>query len=157
VIRTGRIWGAAVGALAVVALAAVLGGGGGRVPTPEQRAHAIAAELRCPVCLNLSVADSPSRLAEEMRAEILEQLRAGRSDEQVRDYFVARYGSWVLLEPPGRGLNLLPLLFPAVAVMIGVSVWIAAVRRRRGGERTVVAADEHARIARELAEMEEPR
>ena len=156
-IRTGRTWGAAVGALAVVVLAAVLGGAGGRVPTVEQRAHAIAAELRCPVCLNLSVADSPSRLAEEMRAEILDQLRAGRSDGQVRDYFVARYGSWVLLEPPGRGLNLVPLLFPAVAVLIGVSVWIFAVRRRRGDERVIVAADEHARIARELAGIEEPR
>ena len=156
-IGTARIWGAAVGALAVVVLAAVLGGAGGRVPTVQRRAHAIAAELRCPVCLNLSVADSPSRLAQEMRAEILDQLKAGRNDEQVRDYFVARYGSWVLLEPPGRGLNLVPLLFPAVAVLIGVSVWIFAVRRRRGDERVIVAADEHARIARELAGIEEPR
>jgi cytochrome c-type biogenesis protein CcmH len=156
VIGTARIWGAAAAALLVVVLAAALGGGGGGGPTIEQRAHAIGAELRCPVCLNLSVADSPSRLAGEMRAEILDQLRAGRSDEQVRGYFVARYGSWVLLEPPGHGLNLLPLVFPSVAVVVGVSIWIGVVRRRRSDDRTVVAPDEHARIARELAASEDP-
>jgi cytochrome c-type biogenesis protein CcmH len=116
-------------AVAVLAVALSLGRAGGP-STIEGRAQAIAAGLRCPVCQNLSVADSPSRLAGEMRAEIEDRLRAGATDEQVRAYFVDRYGDWVLLEPTRRGLNLVPWLFPAVAVVAGVAVWVALVRRR---------------------------
>ena len=93
--------------------ALVAGRGGGGPSTIEERARAIASGLRCPVCQNLSVADSPSPLAREMRSDIEDQLRAGRSDQQVEAFFVARYGEWVLLEPTRRGLNLLPWMLPA--------------------------------------------
>ena len=96
----------------------------------DARTQALAAGLRCPVCQNLSVADSPSHLAGEMRNEIAERLRAGASDDEVRAYFVQRYGEWVLLEPPRRGFDLIPWLVPIVGVAVGVGVWFALVRRR---------------------------
>src|ERR1051326_745644 len=78
-----------------------------QAPDIEQQTHEIAAELRCPVCQNLSVADSPSELAVQMRASIEEQLRQGKSPDEVKQFFVSKYGDWVLLAPPAKGFNLL--------------------------------------------------
>ena len=76
-------------AVVVVGLAVLMASGGsGKPRTLDERVHEIGAGLRCPVCLNLSVADSPSPLAGEMRTEIETQLRAGRSPEQIRAFFV---------------------------------------------------------------------
>jgi cytochrome c-type biogenesis protein CcmH len=128
--KSARAWAMVAGAAAVVVASVALAGGGGAPSGAEARAQAIAAGLRCPVCQNLSVADSPSRLAGEMRSEIEAQVRAGASDAQVRSFFVARYGEWVLLEPTRSGLNLLPWAFPAAAVLVGAGVWVAVLRRR---------------------------
>jgi cytochrome c-type biogenesis protein CcmH len=119
-----------VGAVAVVGLAALFASArAGRTESLADRAHEIAAGLRCPVCLNLSVADSPSRLAGEMRSEIGSRLRAGQSPEQIRAFFIDRYGEWILLEPPRRGLNWVPWAVPVVALVAGVGVWVAVLRR----------------------------
>ncbi|MGZ5291340.1 MAG: cytochrome c-type biogenesis protein [Actinomycetota bacterium] len=145
-----------VGAATVVVAAAwIAAARPDRSATLEDRVQAIASGLRCPVCQNLSVADSPSRLAGEMRGEIGAQLRDGRTDEQVRAFFVTRYGDWVLLDPPRRGLNLLPWAFPLAAVVAGLAVWAAVVRRRPGGEARDVSDDDRRRIARELSELKE--
>jgi cytochrome c-type biogenesis protein CcmH len=91
----------------------------------ERRTRSVAAQLRCPVCQGLSLADSPSELALEMKDVVREQLRAGRTPEEVRAYFVAKYGEWILLEPPRRGINLLAYLLPAFAVIGGaVVIWL---------------------------------
>lgn len=153
-----------VGAVVVVGLAAVLASARtGRTESLADRAHEIAAGLRCPVCLNLSVADSPSGLAGEMRTEIATRLRAGRSPEQIRSFFVDRYGEWILLEPPRRGLNWVPWAVPVVALVAGVAIWMTAIRRRRpSGEHHHVDPDprptnaERERIDRELADLQEP-
>jgi cytochrome c-type biogenesis protein CcmH len=158
-----RTWLLVATAAAVVAVAALLASGRDHRPaTVEDRAQSIAAGLRCPVCQNLSVADSPSRLAGEMRAEIEERLRAGQTDDDVRAFFVARYGQWVLLEPARRGLNLLPVLFPLVAVLVGVGVWVwVAGRRRRADEpasaREPVSPADRRRIDLELGRLEDAR
>src|SRR5207245_10552344 len=86
----------------------------------EQAVHEIAAQLRCVVCQNLSVADSPSEMASQMRAIIRERLAAGESPAEVQRYFVDRYGEWILLAPPRRGFNLLVWLLPLVAVAVGL-------------------------------------
>jgi cytochrome c-type biogenesis protein CcmH len=146
-----RTWLLVAGAAVVIVAAALLARGGGEPATVEDRAQAISAGLRCPVCQNLSVADSPSRLAGEMRAEVEGQLRAGRTDEEVRAFFVARYGEWVLLEPR----SLLPFVIPVAAVALGVGAWLLVVRRRPRAERTEVSDAERRRIDVDLRSLEE--
>lgn len=100
----------------------------------EEQTHELAAELRCPVCQNLSVADSPSEMAIQMREVILEKLKNGESPEQVRGYFVSRYGEWILLAPTRRGFNWLAWLLPFVAILGGAGIIVLTIRRaiRRG-------------------------
>ena len=95
----------------------------------EQTVRDVAAQLRCVVCQNLSVADSPSEMAAQMRAIVRERLEAGETPEQVREYFVARYGEWILLAPRRTGFNLLVWGFPLAAVAVGFTVVALLVRR----------------------------
>jgi cytochrome c-type biogenesis protein CcmH len=139
--RTARTSLFLAGAVAVIVVAALAAGGSDDgVGTADDRVHEIAAGLRCPVCQNLSVADSPSRLAGEMRAEIATKLAAGQTPEQIRGFFVERYGEWVLLAPTKEGLNLLPWAVPVVGVLAGAAVWYSLVRRRPAPERSSVDA-----------------
>ena len=105
---------------AAVATAQPTGRPAGATPVSEQDVHDVAAQLRCVVCQNLSVADSPSEMAGQMRGIVRERLAAGDSPAQVRQYFVDRYGEWILLAPPRRGFTLLVWLAPLVAVVVGV-------------------------------------
>lgn len=124
----------------------------------DEQVRAVAAELRCPVCQNLSVADSPSELAREMRDLIRQQLREGKSPEEVKAYFVSKYGEWVLLSPKVTGLNLLVWTLPFVgAVSGGIAVWVVArrwVRRRRARPARAVDPAELARLREDLARSE---
>src|SRR5947199_9318333 len=95
----------------------------------EQTVHDVAAELRCVVCQNLSVADSPSEMAAQMRAIVRERLEAGETPEQVREYFVARYGEWILLAPRRTGFNLIVWGFAVAAISVGVGVVATFLRR----------------------------
>ncbi len=79
----------------------------------EPLTYAISSRLRCPVCQGLSVADSPSNTAVAMKDRVRELVKAGYTREQIDDYFIARYGEWVLLSPPTNGLVWLLWLGPA--------------------------------------------
>ncbi|MFO7895164.1 MAG: cytochrome c-type biogenesis protein CcmH [Longimicrobiales bacterium] len=98
-------------------------------PAQEARATRLATELRCPVCQGLSIQDSPSPLAQQMKDLIRGQVVAGRTDDEIREYFISKYGEWVLLEPKARGFNLLVYLLPALALLGGVGLIVVAVRR----------------------------
>lgn len=121
-------------AVALVALAAV-GVVRSAAPTTEVSAAArvdnVASTLRCPTCQGLSVADSPSKVADSMRDIIGEQLAAGRSPEQVREWFVDRYGEWVLLSPSPAGLGWLVWVLPAVVAGAGAGAATVILRGRR--------------------------
>lgn len=89
-------------------------------PPREARVQVLAKQLRCAVCQGLSISDSPSSMARAQLEMVRELVSEGKSDEEVVEYFVARYGDWVLLEPPVRGINLLVWAGPLVLVVLGL-------------------------------------
>ncbi len=95
----------------------------------EARTSAVAAQLRCPVCQGLSIQDSPSELAQSMRSLVRDQLAQGKSPEQVKAYFVSKYGEWILLSPAPHGFNLLAYAIPVLMVLGGGAFIAVAVRR----------------------------
>lgn len=95
----------------------------------DDSVRAVALQLRCPVCQGESIQDSPSGLAKEMRNVVREQLAAGRSSEEVKAYFVSKYGEWILLEPKPHGANLTVYLLPFVMLLGGAALIVVAVRR----------------------------
>ena len=86
--------------------------------TLDQRVHDVASQLKCLVCQGESVADSPATLSLQMRGVIRQQLQSGKSEQEVIQYFVSRYGDRILLSPPWQGLTLLTWLVP-IALMVG--------------------------------------
>jgi cytochrome c-type biogenesis protein CcmH len=130
-------------------------------PVSEEAVQQIAAELRCVVCQNLSVADSPSETAQQMRNLIRERLALGQSPEQVVAYFVERYGQWILLSPPRRGFNWLVWVLPFAGLALGLVLVGVIVRRWSRGARPAPPAPLDAaareRIQRALAEADSPR
>jgi cytochrome c-type biogenesis protein CcmH len=96
-------------------------------PTRAEQARQIAGELRCPDCQALSVAESQTAAAAAIRRQIDQQLAAGSTSEQVRAYFVARYGDWILLAPTSP----FAWWIPAAAILVGIGVF--AWWWRRGG------------------------
>ena len=114
--------------LALAVVAGVSRGGGPR-RSSEETVNAVAANLRCVVCQSLSVADSPSETARQMREIVRERLAAGETPEQVTAYFVERYGNWILLAPPRQGFTLLVWVVPFAGLALGLIVVAVAVRR----------------------------
>jgi cytochrome c-type biogenesis protein CcmH len=108
----------------------------------EAQTHELASQLRCPVCQGLSIDDSPTELAREMRDLIRDQLASGSTPADVRAYFVSKYGEWVLLEPKPEGFNLAVYALPVMALLLGGGLVVLSVRRwtRQGGE--VVEGDD---------------
>jgi cytochrome c-type biogenesis protein CcmH len=93
------------------------------------RTKGIASQLRCPVCQGQSLQESQSELSQQMKGVIREQIVAGNTDEQVLDYFVAKYGEWILLEPRAKGFNLAVYLLPAIMLLGGMAVLYVSVKR----------------------------
>ena len=89
----------------------------------DRQVKEVSSQLRCVVCQGLSIQDSPSTLAQEMRSLVREQLEAGQSPEQVKAYFVERYGEWVLLRPKASGVNLLVYLLP-IGMLLGGAAFV---------------------------------
>lgn len=96
----------------------------------EARASSLEARLKCPICRTQSVRESPSFLAIEMRTRIREMVAAGRSDDQILDWFAARYGDDILLEPRKRGFGLAAWILPLAALAAGAALLVRRARRR---------------------------
>jgi cytochrome c-type biogenesis protein CcmH/NrfF len=117
--------------LGLVVVAIVVAAVASRPSSFEDRAAYLERGIRCPVCQGVSIADSPSITAREMRDVVTARLAAGATDDEVRAFFVERYGRWILLDPPARGIDLLVWLTPAVVVVAGSGLIIAMARRGR--------------------------
>lgn len=146
------------GATAVLLLA-LIATATAATPASEETVREIAAQLRCVVCQNLSVADSPSEMANQMRGIIRERLAAGQSPDQVVAYFVEKYGEWILLTPRPTGFNLLVWVVPFAGIgvgLAGIAVLLRRWRRRSAAAPPTTEVDPavRERIRKEMAELE---
>ena len=142
-------WGVWLVAAALLGITAIGLLAGTRHPT--DRAYRLEQRLRCPTCQSVSIAESPSDTAAAMRASVAQQVAAGRSDQEVVDYFRARYGSWVLLDPPARGVTLLVWVLPLLALAAGAAILAALLRRPRPA--APLDDDQRARIYSEVQRL----
>ena len=99
-------------------------------PAVERRMRELGEELRCLVCQNQTIADSSAPLALDLRNQLRSQIAKGRSDDEIREYMVDRYGDFVLYKPPLRARTVLLWLGPFLMIAIGAGVFFFMVRRR---------------------------
>ncbi|MBY4595129.1 cytochrome c-type biogenesis protein CcmH [bacterium BD-1] len=96
----------------------------------EARFRALSAELRCVMCQNQSLADSNAQIAHDLRLQVLELMREGKSDREIKDYLVARYSEFVLYNPPVRPATWLLWFGPGLVLLGGLAAVVVVVRRR---------------------------
>jgi cytochrome c-type biogenesis protein CcmH len=120
-------------------------------PVLEKRVMALAAELRCLVCQNQTLADSHADLALDLRNSIREQMERGASDKEIVGFMTARYGDFILYRPPLKAVTLLLWFGPFLLLAIGAAVLVRRIRRRPGPAPELSEA-ERARAARLLEE-----
>ena len=126
-------------------------------PAVEARMVAISEELRCLVCQNESLAASRAELAEDLRREVRKLIRDGKSDPEIRDYLVARYGDFVLYRPPVKGITLLLWGGPLALLVIGLIALQRYLRRRaaRLADEAPLSADDARRADALLKESDD--
>ena len=95
----------------------------------DEAARAVGATLKCPVCNGLAITESPSDFAKSMYAEVRSQVGKGQTPQQIKTFFVEKYGLSVLLEPPFSGVTLLVWLLPLGALALGAWGLIGYLRR----------------------------
>ncbi len=104
-------------------------------PTPsDNEVNAVARELYCPVCENISLEVCPTTACAQWRDLIREKLAAGWDKQQIKDYFALQYGDRVLAEPPARGLNWMVYVLPPVFILIGGVLVFSVLRSMRKGQ-----------------------
>ena len=111
----------------------------------EDRLVGIAQDLRCLVCQNESLAGSRAALAEDLRREIREQIRAGKTDQEILDYLVSRYGDFVRYKPPLKPTTWLLWLGPFVLLAAGLATLVVQLRRRGRAAPAPLSDDERSR------------
>ena len=107
----------------------------------EARFHALAQQLRCVMCQNQSLADSNALIALQLRHEVLDLMRQGQSDAQIKDYLVQRYGEFVLYNPKFEASTWLLWAGPALVLLLGAGAITAIVRKRKPASGNVANDD----------------
>ena len=115
-------------------------------PAQEQRYQSLLLELRCLVCQNQSLADSHADLAQDLRGEVHDMLIKGKSDRQILDFMVQRYGDFVLYRPPVREGTWLLWFGPFVLLLLAVGVAVRFSRSRNRGVAPALSETEQARL-----------
>src|SRR5262249_21678354 len=108
-------------------------------PPREARVQALGKQLRCPMCQGLAIANSNSSAARAQMDKVRELVAGRQTDQEIRDYFTARYGEWALLDPATSGMNLLVWLLP-LALLVGGGLAIARTMRRPAPEQPPATA-----------------
>ncbi len=124
-------------------------------PVSNKRAVALSEELRCLVCQNQSIADSNAELAVDLRRQIREQIAQGRSDQQIVDYMVERYGDFVLYRPPLKATTLVLWMGPPLLFFLGLWLLLLYLRQRRSHiEVQPLSTEDRARAAALLGDQQ---
>ena len=118
----------------------------------EARLTHLSRELRCVVCQNEALSESPAELATDMRQEIRGLMKAGKTDQEVMDFLTTRYGDFVLFRPPFKPLTYLLWVGPFAFLGLGVLIWFMALRGRRNFQSAPVNSAQLAAAARLLEE-----
>ena len=123
----------------------------------KERIRALEEKLRCLVCQNQTLADSSAQLAGDLRRQVAEQVKAGRSDEEIIDYLVQRYGDFVLYDPPFKTSTLLLWVGPFVLLVGAGAFLVYTLRRRRNApEEPALGVAERRVIERVLGPGDQP-
>ena len=126
-------------------------------PVAEKRLLGLSEELRCLVCQNQNIADSNAELAQDLRREIRGMIKDGKSDKEIIDFMVTRYGDFVLYRPPVQGNTLLLWGGPIALLILGVVALVRYQRRRAvrvAAEDKPLSADEASRADALLKELD---
>jgi cytochrome c-type biogenesis protein CcmH len=123
----------------------------------EQRIRQLEEKLRCLVCQNQTLADSSAELAGDLRKQVREQVAAGRSDEEVIQYLVQRYGDFVRYEPPFKATTALLWIGPFVLLLGAVTLLIVTLRRRRDAPEEPALRAEDKRVVERVLGPGEPK
>jgi cytochrome c-type biogenesis protein CcmH len=148
--------------LAMVAMVALAGAAWGLSGEAlDRRVREISDGLRCPTCQSISVNDSEAAFSRQIRAKVRRMLEEGQREQQIKAFFVSRYGEWILRAPKKEGLGLVLWLLPGL-LMAGVGAWIGikvhkSARAGRGGaaDTQPLGKAERERVERDLRRFEE--
>lgn len=126
-------------------------------PVEHKRVLAISEQLRCLVCQNQSIADSNADLAVDLRNQVIEQINAGRTDKEIIDYMVDRYGDFVLYKPPFKASTVILWVGPVALFLIALVAFYMNLRRRKQSAAATerVLSDEEQKRAQALLRGEE--
>jgi len=119
-------------------------------PEQEQRYRHLIEELRCPKCQNQNLAGSDAGVATDLKNRTYELMMQGKSDAEIRDYLVERYGDFITYKPPVRGSTLVLWAGPFVLLFVVALVIVWRIRRQPAGHPASISAEEQARLARLL-------
>ena len=119
----------------------------------QTRVMKLAGELRCLVCQGESLAESHSDFASDMKLKIRALVEQGKTDQEIKDYLVARYGDFILYRPPFSGITAVVWIIPLILLVSGASLMVINIRRRRARVNvTPLSAEEEARVKNLLNE-----
>lgn len=137
----------------LVLLPALAWSAGDGFPTAEQEARyrSLSGQLRCLVCQGQSIADSNADLADDLKREVRRMILAGKTDAEIVDFMVARYGDFVLFKPPVKGSTYLLWFGPLLLLISGFAVWFTLLRRPAVAAGGRLSDAERERLARALA------
>lgn len=119
-------------------------------PVAEKRLQKLSEELRCLVCQNQTIADSNAELAQDLRREIRGMIKDGKTDKEIIDFMVVRYGDFVLYRPPVKGVTLLLWGGPLALMLFGIFALLRYLRRRA----TRINAEDHPLSAAEASRVD---